>query len=262
MPDIDPGPRTAEQKALAAPPLEATRPPAEGDDQLDVREQTYNDGLSGQIERVSTAVALIVRVRSPMLDLDPKYLAPKLYAGEGGTAADRLYTQTVRDWLDRHPLLRHAEVRHSGTGLHVLQHVEPAVEFGTTADRDRWAAVVRAVQGTLPCDPNAPGLNAHTRPLGSINSKSGLPVTRLRTGVPVSPKAVLDFVEDLRRRPFATVACILFGSSRVSPCPVCQSPGSSMGAMANEGRCYGQCGKVNLARLYGTVMAAPSPGRE
>jgi len=261
MPKIEPVPRAARPKAAAAPPLEGPSRPAEGDEQLDVREQTYNDGLRGQIERVSTAVALIVRVRAVMVDVDPKYLASELYAGEDGTAADRLYTQTAHVWLNRHPLLRHAEVRHSGTGLHVVQHVGPAVEFQTTADRDRWAAIVRAVQASLPGDPNAPGLNVHTRPLGSINSKSGLPVKLLRKGSPVSPKAVIDFVEDLRRRPFATVAGILFGTGRITPCPVCRSSGSSMAAMANEGRCYERCGKVTLARLYGTIMADPTAGR-
>lgn len=229
---------------------------------LDWREQTFNDGEVGPVERVSTPRDGITRLRAVMVDTDTKYLDPALYPPGKGTDALRLYNQTVALWLDRHPLWSKAEVRHTGSGLHILFHFEQPVPFDSTADRDRWAAVVRAVQSTLPSDPNAPGLTALTRPLGSVNSKTGRAVKQLRPGTPVAPQAVLEFVDILRRRPFATVAGILHGTDRIAPCPVCRADGSTLAAFDRVGQCYAQCGPVKLAQLFGTFMITPSNHEE
>lgn len=239
----------------------AENPPAKSpadDSRIDWREQTFNDGLAGPVERVSTPRDLITRLRAVVIDVDTKYLNPALYAPGNGTDAFRLYDRTVGTWLDRHPLWSNAEVRHTGSGLHVLIHVDRGVAFDSTADRDRWAAVVRAMQNTLPSDPNAPGLTALTRPIGSVNSKTGRAVEQLRPGTPVAPESVLQFVETLRRRPFATVAGILHGTDRVAPCPVCRADGSTLAAFDRVGQCYAKCGPVKLAQLFGTFMAPTS----
>jgi hypothetical protein len=228
------------------------------DSRVDWREQTFNGGLVGPVDQVSTPLDLIVQLRTVMLDIDPQYLAPGLYDTGKGTHASRLYHQTVRHWLDRHPLWSKAEVRNTGTGLHVLIHLDPVVEFGCPADRELWATVVRAMQNTLPSDPNAPGLTALTRPIGSTNSKNDRKVRQLRPGTPVSPDAVLQFVDSLRQRPFATVAGILHGTDRVTPCPVCKTDGSTLAALDRVGRCYARCGTVKLAQLFGPFMSAPS----
>jgi len=226
--------------------------------QVDWREQTFNDGLTGPVEKVSTSQDLITQLRTVMADVDVKYLNPKLFDSGTGTFASRLYHQTVCHWLDRHPLGKKAEVRNTGSGLHVLFHLEPVVVFGSTADRDLWAAVVRAMQNTLPCDPNAPGLTALTRPIGSTNSKTNRKVKQLRPGEPIAPEEVLQFVDELRRRPFATVAGILYGADRITPCPVCNANGSTLAALDRVGRCYARCGTVKLAQLFGSFMSAPS----
>jgi len=62
--------------------------------------------------------------------------------------------------LDRHPLLRHAEVRSSGTGLHLILPLEPAAALASEDDQVRRDAIVQVVQCTLPADPNAPGITA------------------------------------------------------------------------------------------------------
>jgi len=228
--------------------------------QIDWREQTFNDGSVGQIQQVSTPVDLIVRQKKIMVDIDPKYLNEGLFVDGKGTQATRLYNQTVRQWLDRHPLWKKAEVRHTGTGLHALLHLEPAVEFETAADRERWKAIVRVMQYSLPSDPNAPGLTALTRPIGSINSKNNQKVKRLRAGEPVAPEEIQQFVANLRKRPFTTINGILHGTDRVSPCPVCAIPGSTMAAMDRVGCCYAKCGKVSLAQLLGVFMSNSSTG--
>lgn len=223
----------------------------------DERQQTFNDGETGPVHSVSVYTDLVTRLNEIMLDVDPQYLRPSLYAGESGTAGERLFEQPLKGWLDRHPLLKDAEVRFTGTGVHVLPRLDPPVTFDGTNDRDRWAAVVRCVQGTLPSDPNAPGLNALTRPVGSVNSKSGRPVTVLRHGTPIHPDRVLAFVAELQHRPFATVCKILHGGGTIRPCPLCRADGSALAAMNRVGRCY-KCGKVTLAQLLGGVMADPT----
>ncbi|MBP3957794.1 hypothetical protein J8F10_21285 [Gemmata sp. G18] len=227
------------------------------DGQIDWREQTFNGGLTGPVEKVSTPLELITQLRMVMVDIDPKYLNPMLFASGKGSHASRLYHKTVSLWLDRHPLGKKAEVRHTGSGLHALFHLEPIVVFGNTADRDRWAVVVRAVQNALPSDPNAPGLTALTRPIGSTNSKNDRKVKQLRAGEPITPEEVLRFVDELRRRPFATVAGILHGADRITPCPVCKADGSTLAARDRVGRCY-DCGTVELVQLFGPLMSPPS----
>ena len=224
--------------------------------QIDYREQPFNGGEVGPVETVSTPRDLIAKLSAIVADLDPKYIRPELLTGPG-TPAEQLY-RLVQAWLERHPLGHAAEVRLTGTGLHVLFRVEPAVEFSTTEERDRWAVVVVGVQASLPSDPNAPGITILTRPVGSTNGKTGVPVTRLRDSGGAPKEEVLAFVGDFATRPFAVLAGILHGGGdRLRPCPVCNAAGSSMAVMKKKGQCYG-CGNVSVAKLYGTVMAAPA----
>jgi hypothetical protein len=104
----------------------------------------------------------------------------------------------------------------------------------------------------LPGDPNAPGITAPTRPVGSVNSKNGAVVTELRPGRPVDPARVEAYVRDLAGAPFRTVATTLLGGERAEPCPVCRNPGSSLRAHDRVGQCY-HCGKVSLGMLFDAV---------
>ncbi len=223
---------------------------------IDLREQPYNGGAVGPVEAVSTPRDLITRLSSIPVDLDPKFIRPELLTGPG-IPAEQLF-RLVAAWLERHPLGHAAEVRFTGTGLHALFRLEPAVEFGSTDDRDQWDAVVKAVQASLPSDPNAPGITILTRPVGSINGKTGRPVTRLRDSGVAPKEEVLAFVADLAARPFAVLAGILHGGGeRLTPCPLCNAAGSSMAVLNKKGKCYG-CGNVSVARLLATVMADPT----
>jgi len=224
--------------------------------ETDLREQLVNDGLVGPIEQVSTPIDLITRVRALMIDVDGQYLAPHLVPQVGGSVAEKLCERTIYPWLSRHPVLRKAEVRFSGSWIHLLLWMDPVVEFAAVAERRRWAGMVRAIQRSLPCDPHAPDLNSLTRPVGSRNSKTGLPVRILRPGEPVQPNEIIAFYEALRDRPFSTVARILYGSDRVAPCPLCRQPGSSLSIQDKVGRCY-SCGTVHHAQLLSLFVAGP-----
>ena len=70
-------------------PFSPTCPPPAGI--TDEREQTFDEGRIGPVHSVSTPADLITSLRTIMLDEDLKFLRPTLYAGTGGTAAERLY---------------------------------------------------------------------------------------------------------------------------------------------------------------------------
>jgi hypothetical protein len=153
-------------------------------------------------------------------------------------------------------------VRDSGRGLHVIFWFEEPVAFQTDGERQRWAGIVQVVQAILPIDPDQPGITALTRPVGSINSKTGRKVRCLKPGTPVPIAEVLKLYEQMSGAPFRTVMGVLFGADRVLPCPVCRAEGSALAALDFVGRCYA-CGTVKLERLYDAFLAPRSPrGKE
>jgi hypothetical protein len=226
--------------------------------QIDWREQLFNQGAQGPAKIVQLPSEAITEVNGVLFDLDPDLLRPEVVTEEVISRPDLFFETVVRPWLDRHPLLRCAEVRNSGRGLHVIPRFAPAIQIQTDAERRRLAGIVQTVQRALPCDPNAPGLTALTRPVGSINGKVGRPVVLLKQGTPTSLEQLLDLYARLRDHPFRTVQEILFGTERVHPCPLCKELGSSLGALDRVGRCYPTCGKVGLAQLY-DLFLKPAP---
>jgi hypothetical protein len=225
----------------------------------DTREAMFNERAIGLIHEVQLPAARITTLSGFMLDLDPKRLRPDNTLFPPADDPRRFY-QLIRPVLARHPLARHAEVRASGTGLHAIVRLDPPVELETAAAQKRWAALVRAVQCTLPSDPGAPGLTALTRPIGSINSRNGAVVERLAPGEPVDPGRVTEFVEAVLRAPFKAVAAILLGADHVRPCPVCGGEGSRLDVLDRHGSCYGGCDRVTLDQLFDAVFEPPARG--
>lgn len=220
----------------------------------DVREQLCNDGLTGPITLVQLPLERVTRLRGFFLDLDPDLLVPGnlLFTP---SADPREFLGHIRPVLDLHPLARHAEVRSSGRGLHVIVWLDPPLELRTAADQRRWAAAVKVAQRTLPIDPDMPGITGVTRAVGSINSKNGAVVEVLREGQPIDPAEVETFVARVARAPFREVALpLLGGRERVSPCPLCERPGSRLDVLDRQGRCYGVCGKVTLEALLDRAL--------
>jgi hypothetical protein len=232
---------------------EADSSGARGAGLVDARESLCNDRCAGPAYDVSLPRERITQLHGILLDLDPN-----LYR-QGNSffppAEDpKTFYPSSHAILDRHPLTRHAEVRCSGSGLHVLIWLQPAVELKTAADQERWEAIVRAVQCSLPVDPDAPGLTALTRPVGAINSKTGASVVVLKEGAPVDPALVVDFVGRLNAAPFKEIAQPLLNAESVSPCPVCQAVGSRLDVLDRVGKCYGSCGTITLDRLYDLIL--------
>jgi hypothetical protein len=225
---------------------------------VDVRESLCNDRRTGSIAGVSLPLARITRLHGIMTDLDPKVLAPgnMLFPPADDPAQ---FFHNIRAALDRHPLLRDAEVRSSGTGLHAVLWIDPPVELMTEADQQRWGALVEVVQRSLPSDPDAPGIIAMTRPVGSTNGKNGATVRVLKAGKSVSQSAVDEFAGRLQEAPFKVVAETLLGTSRASPCPLCRGPGSQLSVLDRVGKCYG-CGNVSLERLFDAAYAPNAGG--
>jgi hypothetical protein len=221
----------------------------------DMREQLVNERKSGAVTDVQLPLARITKLHGILFDLDPH-----LYQ-VGNTlfppAADpKTFFEQIRPVLDRHPLARCAEVRVSGTGLHVIVWLDPPVQLDSAPLQEYWGAVVRAVQCTLPSDIHAPGITALTRTVGSVNSKNGRVVEVLRPGQPVAPPQVEEYLRRVDKTPFKEVASVLLGSERLQPCPVCQALGSSLAILDRTGQCYHTCEKVQLNQIFDLVYAS------
>jgi hypothetical protein len=231
-----------------------------GNAPYDVRESLWNEVRTGPASLIQVPGERITRLRGVLLDLDPKRLRPdNTLFSPGGDP--RQFYENIRPVLARHPLARHAQIRASGSGLHAIVLLDPAVELETAAAQKKWAAVVRAVQCSLPVDPNAPGITALTRPIGSINAKSGTVVELLEPGEPIDPGRVTEFVEGLTKAPFKTVAMILIGCEHIKPCPICRRDQTHLDILDRVGRCYGTCGRVSLARIFDTIFKPIEPAQ-
>ena len=189
-----------------------------------------------------------------MFDIDPDlFLQGGLIAAIPQDAAE-FYREIVKPMLDRHPVLKKAEVRMTGRGLHVILRFAKPVEFTKPGEQEEWAGIVEVVQTALPIDPGQPGITATTRAVGSVNSKNGATVELLEKGSTVTEEEVRGLCKDMCEQPFRTVMSVFTGNERVQPCPVCKKPESALAAGKHVGTCYG-CGKVHLEKLYDLVLA-------
>jgi hypothetical protein len=232
--------------------------PSSPDGQVDWREQPYNGREIGPFQRVQLPLAAVVVLHAIVIDLDLHILEQAAVVG-AGAGPGRFHEKTLVHWLARHRALDGAEVRDTGRNIHVLLPLAEPVTLAGEGERRRWDGIVRVVPAALPCDPDQPGLTALTRPVGSINSRTGRPVRVLRPGTPTPVADVMTLYDDMADRPFRTVAGILFGTDRVAPCPACKAEGSTLAALDRAGRCYGSCGSVRLERLYDAFLAPRTP---
>ena len=220
----------------------------------DVREQLYNERKTGTFAQVQLPLERVTTLHAFVLDVDPGLCRPGNAIFPPADDPEAFFKK-IKPVLDRHPLVRSAEVRLTGTGLHLIIRLDPPVELASAADQARWDAVVRVVQATLLVDPNAPGITAVTRPVGSVNAKNGVAVRVLRPGKAIDATAVEAFVARVDKAPFKEVASVLFGQPHVSPCPVCQREGSRLDVLDRVGQCYGACGTVKLGQVLDCVYA-------
>jgi hypothetical protein len=221
----------------------------------DIREALYNDRLVGPAPRIQRPREGVVRVSGLVIDLDADILKPNPWFPPGDTAES--FYAAIRPALDRHPVLRHAEVRDSGRWLHAIIHFAEPVDLKTARDQKRWTALHRVLTSSVPSDPGAPALIALTRPAGSTNSKTGRTVRVLREAAPVPATVVTDWAEEVGRKPFATLGRVFFGE-RVAPCPFCGTEGSHLDVGDVVGFCYGgPCRHVRVRRVLEPFLRGP-----
>ena len=230
----------------------------------DQREALFNGGAVGTFKEVMVQRHEVALILGILIEIDCECLQIGNVIEKMPADGFELYEKHLRGWLENHPLLSKAEVRFSGRGVHCILWFATPVEIKSDRRRELWDEVVMAVQRALPSDPEAPTLLAMTRPVGSVNSKTGRKVELIKPGEPVTEQEVFNFVDDLAQRGFATVTQILFGSTTVSPCPFCREEDSTLSGTApryrtsdpkiiNRGSCY-HCGKVTLNTLFTLVL--------
>src|SRR4051794_13041914 len=99
------------------------------EDNVDLRERLYDDGQIGKIAAISTAVDLVTTLNGILLDIDCHIFQSSFCVPEPDLLAPDFYERYVRPWLNRHPVLHKAQVRFSGTGLHVLLMLDKPIEL-------------------------------------------------------------------------------------------------------------------------------------
>jgi hypothetical protein len=225
---------------------------------VDLREALYNDRRVGPAGQIQLPHEAVTRLHGLMVDLDADLLRPNPWFPPADAAED--FFAGIAAVLERHPILQHAEVRHTGRWLHALAWFRDAVELRSGADQQRWAALHRVLIGSVPSDPAAPVLIGLTRPVGSVNGKTGRQVKTLKQGTPVPADRLEAWARDVAARPFETIGSVLFGERRVTPCPYCGGDGSHLDLGEVVGFCYGRCRQVPVGRLFEPfVKAAPAP---
>jgi hypothetical protein len=222
---------------------------------IDLREALFNDRRVGSAREIQMPREAVTRLHGLVVDLDADVLKPNPWFSPADDAEG--FYQAVGPVLDRHPILRHAEVRDTGRWLHAVVLFKEVVELKTAKDQDRWTNIHKVLKSSVPADPAAPTLNALTRPIGSSNSKTGRAVRLLRPAAMIPSSALTEWCEAVRRRPFQTIGGVLFGHERLTPCPYCGSEGSYFDLGEIVGFCYGPCQQVPLTRLHAPFLRAP-----
>ena len=241
-------------------PITNVNPASAETTNVDLRETLFNSGAIGPIGSIQVSTERVVALRGIVFDIDPDlFLQGGLIAAIPQDAAE-FYREIVKPMLDRHPVLKKAEVRMTGRGLHVILRFAKPVEFTKPGEQEEWAGIVEVVQTALPIDPGQPGITATTRAVGSVNSKNGATVELLEKGSTVTEEEVRGLCKDMCEQPFRTVMSVFTGNERVQPCPVCKKPDSALAAGKHVGTCYG-CGKVHLEKLYDLVLAPKTAGK-
>jgi hypothetical protein len=217
----------------------------------DIREQLVNEGKTGPTSHISVGEEQVTRLLGILLDLDLKQLQGSWLTPNVPRSPEEFYNKHVKHWLERHPVLRKAEVRNSGGGLHVILRLETPIELKTDQDAARWKVRAQFIQSILPTDPQQPAFGM-TRPVGEINRKYDVRVTQLRSGKPVTEAELELLYQQMKTGPFQMLLKVLTGEERLEPCPLCNS-GEALRCLEHLGKCYG-CGTVSVGKLLSTVF--------
>ena len=214
----------------------------------DEREALVNDRRRGTKYEITPKVDEVAAIHGFMNDLDCKMLDPAVVGVECVESAEAFYSQHVRQWLDRDPVLSKAEVRDTGGGLHTILWLDEPILVAAGEARI-WDDIARGICNALPGDPNLNGIIALTRPVAALNTKYNPPreVRLLRPGEPVSRAEILELSRLVAEQPARLWMRLFFGGERAEPCPFCGK--KSLGVAGYwQVRCY-QCGRANAASL-------------
>lgn len=228
----------------------AVQEPAVSAGEQDERESLVNDCPRGPANLITPRVEEVSSIHGFVNDLDCGILDAAVVGEVSTTSPQALYDEHVRLWLDRDPVLRKAEVRDTGHGLHtVLRLADPII---CAADEARiWDEIALGICNALPGDPKLHGIIALTRPIGAMNTKREphATVRQLRPGELVTRAEILDLNHRVTEQPSRLWMRLFFGGERAAPCPLCRGNGTSLGLAGKwQCRCY-ECGRVDAAAL-------------
>ena len=213
-----------------------------------LREALYNSRATGPAWQIQMPSESVTRVHGLMVDLDADLLRPNTWFPPADTA-ERFYAG-IMPVLERHPIMRYAEIRNTGRWLHALVWFRDPIELRSAADQKRWIGLHQVLIASVPSDAAAPALIGLTRPVGSVNSKTGGTVSTLKQGEAITSALFEGWVSDVHAKPFEQLGLPVFGERRVTPCPYCGKAGSHLDIGDVVGFCYGPCIKVKVNQIF------------
>src|SRR5262249_4366561 len=223
---------------------------------IDLREALFNDRPVGPAAHVQVPREGVTRLWGLVIDLDANILKVNPWFPPADTAES--FYNAILPVLERHPVLRHAEIRDTGRWLHAIVRFTEPVELKSSRDQKFWAGAHQLLKTSVPSDPAAPALIALTRAVGSINGKNQRPVRSLKAATEIPPGVLLDWTEEVKRSPFQMLGQVLFGTRQVAPCPYCRTDGSHLEVGEKVAFSYGPCQQAPLTRLHEPFLTAPS----
>ena len=152
--------------------------------QNDKREALFNDQAVGPASHIQVAREGVTRLAGLVVDMDADPLKANRWFPPADNAED--FFKLIGAVFDRHPVLRHAEVRDTGRWLHLIVLFSEPVELRTAQEQRLWTKIHKLLIASVPSDANAQALITLTRPVGSVNSKAVRrhhPMPRVKHGI-------------------------------------------------------------------------------
>lgn len=221
----------------------------------DILEQLFGDRLIGRRRDVSVPWSRIKGLRAVLVQLDPQQLVPGNLFYPPAQDPWEFYGG-IRRVLNRHPILRHAEVRTSGNGLDLLIWLRRPLDFCCRNNREYWDWRFDTLRNWEFDKEYSPAERCLVRPLGAIDPETGRQVVKIVDGSPVWPDEIAAYDERVAAEPFRqNVGILLGGFDRVSPCPKCRQEDSELDMGRFEGQCS-RCGTVDFGDVWSLIGRA------
>jgi hypothetical protein len=240
-----------------------TNPEKNTDAPRDFFERLVNTPGVGTLKEIATAMDDITLTRGFMADIDPYHFREGGPLGiQAGLSPLEFYEKHLRNWQQRSPFWKNAEVLCTGNGLAFVHRLCEPVLLRDATDVQRFDLLVKITHTSLPADPDQGGICQMPRVPGSLNTKHGKdrPVVLLSEGSPIPYSQFNEFANRMFVEPMTVILETLFGGKRICPCPFCRRSDSQL-TPSHRGRSAkcNRCREFSMGKFYSSILKDREP---